>query len=144
VKGALTTQEERRRITALKAQPSRSRAETLAQFRREMWAGRPRTSRKRPDADRAAATPRRAAPTSDGKDKTDKLPPVTPAQILAAITIAYDDARQAADKPPNVMQRRQPVHKVLKQIGRSASGNTIMKLAKAEQHAARRIKPFGR
>lgn len=63
--------------------------------------------------------------------------PASDQEINAAIAVAYDTAEKAGE-PPNIMELRATVHQELKRIGRSASGNKIMKLAVAGQHAARR------
>jgi hypothetical protein len=71
----------------------------------------------------------------------DPLKPASDPVIHKAITTAYDNAKTASAKPPNVKEVVKPVQEILCGQGYKASGNQIQKLAGAFQYQSRRRKP---
>jgi hypothetical protein len=81
----------------------------------------------------------------DGNGQTDGAPDdlrrASDRRIHAAITTVYNEAERTGRKPPNKKEVREPVQHELGKTRHTASGNHIMKLADAPQHARRRRKP---
>jgi len=84
-----------------------------------------------------AGTQARASDDAPAAD----LRPASEQQIHAAITRVYDNADRTGEKPPNIRELPGLVQQDLRETGHAASGNRIMRLAEAKQHADRRRKP---
>jgi hypothetical protein len=83
------------------------------------------------------AAPLKAAPEGNAAP----LKPAPDPEIHEAITKAYDSAKKAGEKPPNVKQIAAPVQAILRNAGYQASGNRIQQLASDARHDGRRRKP---
>ena len=73
--------------------------------------------------------------------RDEELRPASDPAIDEAISKAYDDAAAAQQKPPNLVQLVTPVQAILKLQGVRASTTQIQKLARADEHKARRLRP---
>jgi hypothetical protein len=71
----------------------------------------------------------------------DDLRPASDSKIDDAITRVYDEAIRNGEKPPNIRELPDPVLQELRKSGYIASGNRIMELGEAADHARRRRKP---
>jgi hypothetical protein len=91
-------------------------------------------------ADRTADHPDGQTPAS-GEAASIDLRRAPDPEIHKAITKAYDDAKAAGTKPPNVIEIINPVQALLRAAGYQATGLHIRDLASADQHKKRRRKP---
>jgi hypothetical protein len=74
-------------------------------------------------------------------EASDDLSRASVQQIHAAIANVYNVAERTGSKPPNKIELRGLVQDELRKTNHTASGNHIMRLADAPQHARRRRKP---
>jgi hypothetical protein len=91
----------------------------------------------------AGFEPRRSSSRAGTKTRQKRLRKASPQEIDEAITAAYDERKDAGDRPYNILEIVAPVQVWLgKKYGATASGRQIQKLAKADKHKVRRL-PVG-
>jgi hypothetical protein len=70
-----------------------------------------------------------------------ELGPASDPAIDEAISKAYDDANAARQKPPNLVEIVGLVKTILASQGIMATSSQIQKLARADKHRTRRLRP---
>jgi hypothetical protein len=75
------------------------------------------------------------------ESQSNELVPASDFAIDEAISKAYDDANAARQKPPNLVEIVALVEAILASQGVRAGGTKIQKLARADKHKTRRLRP---